>query len=895
MTIGMHDVGRSCVFQGSCTSGESGVKFRRIRTISGHVSQFNPKPFHGVQPLLASADTQSKFQTADEILAQLTVEESVGLVSGQNFWQNSGVPRLGIPPLTMTDGPNGARGPYFDGPFSACVPCGIGLGATWDTDLNAEIGCLLGHETKCKGAHILLAPTINIHRLPITGRHFECFSEDPYLTSCLAVAYIKGVQSVPGVGACAKHFVANDQEDNRYWVSSEVSEHTLRSIYLSPFKAAVQQGSVLSIMTGYNKLNGTWCSEHEWLLKNVLRGEWGFDGLVMSDWFGSHSTAASLSAGLDMEMPYRDWMFYGPTLLRCIRDGTVKEEEVRERALCVLRVMEKLGLLQHDSSQMQPPAASPNTEAQRAVLKRAAEESMVLMKNDGALLPLSPYSKITVVGPNAHQLTIQGGGSPQVLANPISRSVFDNLQQLVHPLIQYELGCDSLSYLPPLSAELCSAPSGQGIADMAIFPGGEWPQGEATGMVPIKTMKGSAFVDGLQHLWNPLFAPSGDAWSARLTTKLVVPRDGLYDIGLGTSGKARLYLDGQLFIQHIVESTDIFDSVLPIKETRKSVNLKAHKAAEITIEWIPDQIRGHLIAGCRLRDWQDDEELIKRAEAAAASSDAVIVIVGGDAVLEREGEDQESMNLPGRIPDLIHRIAARNDRTVVCLNVGSPKCLTPWIDEVKAVLVTWFGGQEAAGALASVLIDGASTWGPCGRLPTTWPRTLTDCPVGVPLGAQYPGESDRVFYGEGAFIGYRWFNSRGTIPLFPFGHGLSYTQFVFRNLHIEPTKQVPVDQDVTVNVVVKNVGTRRGKEVVQVYMAHKSSAGVENTTREMVAFCKVALEPGHSYKVGLLLSASTLRSTFTHKRQGSHFPAELELLVGSSCNCLPLSETLYLV
>jgi len=268
------------------------------------------------------------------------------------------------------------------------------------------------------------------------------------------------------------------------------------------------------------------------------------------------------------------------------------------------------------------------------------------------------------------------------------------------------------------------------------------------------------------------------------------------------------------------------------------------------------------------------------------------VVIGTHEACEREGIDQESINLPGRVPDLIHRIRSQNERTVVCLNCGSPKSLTPWIDEVKAVLVSWFGGQEAASALASVLIDGASAWGPCGRLPTTWPRSLMDCPAGIPPGAQYPGENGRVFYSEGTFVGYRWFNSRSLKPLFPFGHGLTYTNFMLHDLHVSPGTKISPDQNVTVKVRVKNVGIKRGKEVVQIYVGRKAHAGAEATTRELAAFCKVALEPGGSQTVSLLLPASKFHSTTCIGQQVARAPTELDIFVGFSCNNLPLSQTL---
>ncbi|CAK0896937.1 unnamed protein product, partial [Prorocentrum cordatum] len=345
-----------------------------------------------------------------EVLRGLSVDELVGLVSGRDLWHNHGVPRLGIPPLRFTDGPFGARGVEDGGPPSALTPCGAALGALWDVELLGQLGCLLGEEARRKGAHILLGPTVNLHRVPTAGRHFECLSEDPFLTARLAVAYIGGVQG-QGVGCCVKHLVANDQERARMAVSAEVSEEALRLLHLRPFEAAVREGRVLSVMTGYNRLNGTFCSENRWLLEQVLRTEWGFEGLVVSDWFGAHSTEGCLHAGLDVEMPgWPAGMSYGPALRSAVEEGRVPRELLVRRARTVLRVMERLGLLRPGARE-QEGAASRNTEGQRALLHRAAAESAVLLKNAGGALPLPARCSVAVISPAGEELEWMWGAA----------------------------------------------------------------------------------------------------------------------------------------------------------------------------------------------------------------------------------------------------------------------------------------------------------------------------------------------------------------------------------------------------------------------------------------------------------------------------------------------------
>ncbi|CAE8686472.1 unnamed protein product [Polarella glacialis] len=856
-------------------------------------NQFLPPPPEVSR--LSQISVLGETRSWEDVLSKLTVEECVGLVSGRDFWHNGGVPRLSVPALQVTDGPSGARGPDLQTP-SACVPCGVALGATWNEALCTEVGALLGRETRAKGAQILLAPTVNLQRVPTAGRHFECFSEDPDLTSRLAVAYIRGVQSVSGVGACVKHLVANDQEQDRMSVSAEVTERTLRRVYLRPFEAAVKEGGAVAVMTGYNRLNGTFCSQHSWLLRDILRGEWGFQGLVMSDWFGTHSTESCLAAGLDLEMPYRRDMFYGDRLLQLAREGKVSEAELRSRAASVLRVMGQLGLLE-ESAREQRPHASRNGDADRELLRRAAEESIVLLKNDKNLLPLPSTSHVAVIGANAQRLTLQGGGSPQVLLHPANRSVVDALGKCLSEggCVTWELGCDTASYLPPLGQDCFRASSGDALLEMSVFLGKGWPQGSPIGSVPVHSMEPQAVFKGLMFHRNPVRPKSREPWSARLVTRLIAAEAGRYEFGLGCSGRARLRVNGRLLLaepqddetRRRVEQ----DILAPLPEKRAELILEAGETLELEVDWIPDRLRAQLMIGCRRRDWVDESEMRHRAVAAAKLADAVVVVVGTDEVIETEGKDQDSMDLPVAVVKLIEELIAANPRTVVCLNAGSPKNLCPWVDKVGAVVSAWFGGQEGAEALGAALVDGASHWGPSGRLPFTWPRSLSDCPTGPLPGPQYPGENGRVLYAEGEQVGYRWYAARGIAPLFSFGHGLSYAQFEFVSRgRLPESRLISPGQDVTLHVAVKNVGERRGKEVVQAYLSSRGS------TRSLAAFAKVELEVGEEGDAVLLLTAARLQLC------GSEAPDEplakgslLHVFVGRSAEDVSLRQILEVV
>lgn len=344
----------------------------------------------------------------DQLLDQMTLEEQVALLAGADFWTTVAVERLGIPKIKVTDGPNGARGggSLVGGVRSACFPAAIGIGASWNPELVRDMGVALAEEAKTKSARVLLAPTVNIHRSGLNGRNFECYSEDPMLTSALAVAYIEGVQS-QGIAATIKHFVANESEIERQTMSSDMDERTLREIYLPPFEAAVKKAGVWAIMSSYNRLNGVWTSENRWLLTELLREEWGYDGIVMSDWFGSHTTEASVIGGLDLEMPgpTRD---RGEKLVAAVRENRVPAETVKSAARRILLLLERVNAFADPKMEEEKAVDRPE---HRALIRKLGAEGIVLLKNDG-ILPLdkTALDRIAVLGPNAAEPRVMGGG-----------------------------------------------------------------------------------------------------------------------------------------------------------------------------------------------------------------------------------------------------------------------------------------------------------------------------------------------------------------------------------------------------------------------------------------------------------------------------------------------------
>lgn len=800
---------------------------------------------------------------ARDLLRQLTPDEIAGLIGGRGFWSNGGVPRLKLPALHMTDGPSGARGP-LPGLASACVPCGAALGATWDLELCRKIGALLGQETKVKGAHILLGPTVNLQRHPLGGRNFECFSEDPQLSAALAAAYIEGVQE-QGVACCVKHLVANDQEHRRSYISAEVSEKALREVYLVPFEAAVEAGC-MAVMTGYNRVNGTFCSENRFLLQEILREEWGFRGCVMSDWTGTHSVWGSLEAGLDLEMPEAPGMFYKDRLSRLFHgDPDGLAEMTKPRALAVLRVMARLGL-QPGSLPTPAPAVSPNSPELRELLAMAAAESVVLLKNgsgpSGGPLPLG-RGPVAVLGPSSRRLTTQGGGSAAVEENPGSVNLVEALRRrLGEHAVHYGRGTDAATRLlpPPGPAEL-RAVEGEGLLKAEFVETSSWehlpiPEDRPAAEAAIRALS-FGFFTGVYYNQDPpsrKFRPRGP-WAVRYRGELTSQHTGRHELSLAGTGRFRLLVRGQCLIDAVGdgESLEMGGFLGDLgAEQRAELELSAGQSVEVCVLWAPGPIRpSRLHLGFRQKPWASEAELQAEATELARRAEAAVVVLGSPGQ-DSEGRDQ-SFEVCGL--ELVRAVAAVQPRTIVCLNVGAAKQLPPDLLKAGAVLVCWLGGQEAAEGLARVLCG--EGWGPSGRLPATWPYKLEDTAIGEGL-KRYPGVGTQVFYSEGVLLGHRWFQSQGISPQFCFGHGLAYTSFEYSDAELRELRgpgpsasgasgasgasAFKPEAELELMVRIRNSGVRAGKEVLQVFAEPRS--GADATWRLLLGFTKVALYPG---------------------------------------------------
>jgi beta-glucosidase len=803
----------------------------------------------------------------EELLIEMSLAEQVSLLSGKDFWSTPAVPRLGIGALRVTDGPNGARGggSLIGGVKSAAFPVGIALGATWNVALVGEIGAALADEVKSKGAHMLLAPTVNIHRSVTNGRNFECYSEDPILTAELAAAYIVGLQS-EGVGATIKHFVGNESEIERTSINSEVDERTLRELYLIPFEVAVKKAKTWGVMSSYNKLNGTFTSENEWLLTTVLRKEWGYDGVVMSDWFGSHSTAETVNAGLDLEMPgpSRD---RGQKLIEAVKSGKVAAGKVGERALNILRLLERVGALDDLSEGEEHAHDRPG---HRALIRRAGAEGAVLLKNNG-ILPLdkSKAKKIAVIGPNAKTAQIMGGGSAQL--NPHYRvSPFEGLSNALGGAdrLVYAQGCTNHRFEPLLvdkfKVEYFDSP------DLLGKPAFTTTQDSAEAFMFGAVAEGKV---------NPA------KYSARLTGHFTPAITGEYRVGVISAGLSRVYVDGKLVAdawRQWKAGRTFFEE--GCDEVVGTILLDAGRAHQVTVEFGTRPAKTLAFAAFRAGIGLPTSDAdIAAAVAAAREAETALLFVGRSGEWDTEGSDLGDITLPGRQDELIAAVAAANPNTVVVLQTGGPVEM-PWLDQVAAVIEAWYPGQEAGNAIADVMFGDAE---PGGRLPQSFPVKWTDNPTRSQDPEVYPGKDGKVRYEEGVFVGYRHYDKTGIVPLFPFGFGLSYTQFALSDLTID-TSQFETDGALQLSLTVANTGARSGSTVVQVYVGD-DEASLPRPARELKAFAKVALGAGESRRVTLDLEA---RAFAFYAPNAKHWLVEagrFSLQVGTSASDIALA------
>ena len=750
----------------------------------------------------------------EAVLSRLTRQQRAQLSAGRDMWTVDGIPEHGIPEITMTDGPNGARGSALLGAgrvSALCVPCGSALGATWDPDLVERIGAVLGEEARTKSARVLLAPTVNLPRSPLFGRSFECYSEDPLLSGKIAAGFVRGVQS-RGVAATVKHLVGNETEWERTTASSEIDERALRELYLVPFELAIREGGAWALMTSYNRLNGTWCAEDRQLLDEVVRGELGFDGVIMTDWFAVGSTAGSAAAGLDLQMP-GPGRFFGPVLAEAVDSGAVPEQAVDDLARRWLTLVERLGAWND------VPSAERADElpAHREVARRAASDATVLLTNDG-VLPLSRQGTLALIGPNADRAHVMGGGSAQLRAHRVV-PLLDVLRERLGDQVTFERGCaidKTVRAMPGPFQTTFRDRSGVEVATTTERDG--------------------------RLLWftEPVEGLDADAFSFTARGVLDRPEGGRHVFTLTQAGRARVTVDGRVVLDGFADvpppGTELFG--LGSVEVEAEVELTAGRPVDVVIDYSSEGsvILHGVKVGYRPPAVVD---LIDRAVAAAAAAEVAVVVVGTSDEWETEGHDRTDLHLPGEQDELVRRVCAANSRTVVVVNAGAPVQMD-WASDAAAIVVPWLGGQEMAEALADVLLGEAE---PAGRLPVSVPQRIEH----TPAFGSFPGENHRSAYREGLQLGYRWYTSRHLKTRFPFGSGGSYTTFSWG----VPT--VSGDGDWVVEVPVTNTGDRTGAEVVQVYVEPGPSR-LSRPLRELKGFAKLWLEPGETAVARVVLT-----------------------------------------
>ena len=822
---------------------------------------------------------KSHEEKIDFFLEQLTASEKIALLSGQNKWYTVPIERLGIPSIVMTDGPHGVRteghGMNRVVGTATAYPTGISMASTWNRDLIERVGVVLAEETRHLGCHILLGPCVNIVRSPLGGRNFETFAEDPYLAGQIGVAYVKGVQS-QGIGVSVKHYAANNQEYERNRGNSVMDERTLREIYLPAFETIVKETNPWTVMCAYNRINGTYASENAFLLREILKDEWGFKGVVVSDWGAVHNIFTPVQAGLDLEMP-GPARYFGQSLEAAVNNWQVDERWVDDAARRMLRIIFRAGVMTEDTL----PAGSGDTPAHRALARELASESMVLLKNDTNLLPFDAkgIQKLGVIGLNANTV-VSGGGSSRVdphhWVTPLAgiRAKFGEVMK-----IAYEPGYDNREIPLIIEKECFTHPDGvtQGL-HTELFSNLDF-SGE-----PALTR-----VDGRIEAWWGGGGPATGVvdekhFSIRWQGTFTPPETGETQFFLSNTGTARVWLDGELVLDNDVgihqSSTIDWDEMV----AKAAISLDKDRAYEITIEFVSGENNPFaLINFTYIPALSVEGDLEMRAVDLAKDSDAVVIVAGLSDTYESEGHDRPHMNLPGGQMALIRAVAAVNPKTVVVVNAGAPVVMD-WVEDVPAVVLAYYPGQEGGHALADILFGDVN---PSGKLTVSFPKRLEDNPAFI----NYPGWQD-VHYGEGIFVGYRYYDTKDVEPLFPFGHGLSYTSFIYRDLVVP--KEVAQGEECKISVVVENSGDVAGQEVVQLYIRDLESR-LMRPSKELKAFEKVHLAPGTVKEVTFNLPLRAFSYYDPHQGGWVAEPGTFEVLVGSSSRDIRVQGTLELL
>ncbi len=812
----------------------------------------------------------------DKLLTEMTLEEKISCCHAASKFATAAIPRLGIPALHMSDGPHGVREEIAadswdaagrDDDYATYLPTGTALAATWSRECARKFGRTLGEEARARGKDVILGPGVNMIRSPLCGRNFEYYSEDPYHCGEMAVEVIEAIQQC-GTAACVKHFAANSQELMRNWVDARCDERTLREIYFPAFEAAVKRGKVMSVMGAYNRLNGQYCCQNNWLLNQVLKHEWKFDGVVISDWNGVSDTFEAARNGMDIEMgtssPDYDRYYLAAPFREAVRNGEIDPAVLEDKVRRYLRVMFRLGML----GDRPRPEGSLNTPAHQRAAREIAEEAIVLLKNDDALLPFdkTKIKNLLVLGDNAARKHHLGGHSSAVKA-------------------LYEI-----SPLEGLERFLAGT-------DVRITHIKGYPRGQAGEAIPSKLMgltdAGAGTRGWTCRIWDnharegepvavmlleqPVFNPETDLPKAlqgkdfgALISGVLTPVKGeKWIFHLDGVSQSSLLCGNARWIENCKSSEKVTGSSI--------VELRADQAYELTIPVVihcdmpifPVRLTADIGSAPDQGDYGD-------LLAAAGEADAVIIFGGQNHTFDCEGSDRKDIDLHDGQNGLIQAVAAVNPNTAVVLVGGSPTAL-PWLDDVKSVVQMWYAGMDGGTAIAEILFGAVN---PSGKLPFTFPASYAD----TPEGRNHDYGPEVCNYRENIFIGYRWYDKYGLAPLFPFGHGLSYTSFRFDGLRAE---EPGGDNVAACSIEVTNTGSVVGREVVQLYISAPENPEIMRPVDELKGFEKVTLNPGETRRIRFELDARSFSYFHPVKREWTLDPGEYTIRIGNSSRNLP--------
>ncbi|MFH0735285.1 MAG: glycoside hydrolase family 3 C-terminal domain-containing protein [bacterium] len=794
-------------------------------------------------------------QRVENLLQLLTIEEKISLLGGTGF-ATTPIERLNIPPLNMTDGPLGVR---WD--EATAFPSGISLASSWEPELIYKVGKAIGEEVKSKERHVILGPCVNIARIPQGGRNFESFGEDPWLTSRLAIEYIKGVQS-ENVVATVKHFACNNQEYQRDFVNTIVDKRALNEIYLPAFKAAVLEADVYAVMSAYNKINDFYASENDFLLIDKLKKEWGFKGLVMSDWGAVHSSVPTYNSGLDLEMPKGVYL-NSDALLSKIENGELQLSKLNDKVARILTIMFKIGLFddyKYDKSKL-------NNEEHKKLAYESAVKGIVLLKNKFETLPIytDNISSIAIIGPNADYARIGGGGSSQM--SPFySVSPLQALREKIDKNVE-------INYAPGIILDGDSPVIGEEY--FFIDKDGK-ESGIKVSYFDNMSLTGNPKVEitekSINHIWGgdkPNENISADNFSARWEGYLKAPKTGTFTLNVSADDGTRLYIEDELLIDDWKDHGELTNFI--------NIDFEQNKLYKIKLEFYENAGDAIVKFGWQL----PDDDLMAQAINIAQKSDLAIVFVGTTKHFESEGKDREDLVMPNKQDELIEAVLKANKNTIVVLTSGSPILMNKWIDKVNTVVQCFFAGQEIGNAIADVILG---KFNPSGKLPITYPNKWEDCSAF----SSYLKEDGTTNYTDGIYVGYRYFEKNNITPLFPFGYGLSYTKYKYSDLVVKQSAK-----DINITFKVKNTGYMLGAEITQLYVQAIDSK-IDRAIKELKGFKKVYLNPNEETTIELNLDLNSLNYYDIDSDSWKLEKCKYKILIGASSEDIKLNQEIEL-